>query len=302
MHGADGPQPEAGGQHAVVRGRRSASLDVAQYGHTRVVARALFECVGHDLADTAELSVTEGVDLAAGNREGAFLRCGALGDDDDRRVAALAVTLLDLGRDLVDVERLLGDEDLGGTAGHTRVHRDPTGVAAHHLADENAVVRLGRRVQTVDGVGRDLHGGVKTERDLSGRQVVVDRLRDSDDLHALLREPVRDAEGVVAPDGDESVDVVLLQRLSDGLDAAFDLVRVGARRTQNGSALGQDAATELDVERAGEVLGQALPTVTESDEAVAVLDFASADHGPDNGIEPRAVATAGQHSNSHQHS
>ena len=175
-------------------------------------------------------------------------------------------------------------------------------MAAHHLADENAVVRLGRRVQTVDRVGRDLHGGVKTERDVSGRQVVVDRLRDSDDLHALLREPVRDAEGVVAPDGDENVDVVRLQRLSDGLDAAFDLVRVGARRTQNGSALGQDAATMLDVERAGEVLGQAPPPVTEPDEGVAMLDFAFADHGPDNGIEPRAVATAGQHSDSHHHS
>ena len=48
-----------------------------------------------------------------------------------------------------------------------------------------------------------------------------------------------------------------------------------------------------------EVLGQALPAVTESDEGVAVLDFAFADHGPDNGIEPRAVATAGQHSDSH---
>ena len=275
---------------------------MTQYGHTRLVAGALFECVGHDLADTTELSVTEGVDLAAGDREGAFLRGGALGDDDDRRVATLAVTLLDLGRDLVDVERRLGDEDLGGTAGHPRVHRDPTGVAAHHLADEDAVVRLGRRVQTVDRVGRDLHGGVKTERDLSGRQVVVDRLRDSDDVHAVLREPVRDAEGVVAPDGDESVDVVLLQRLFDGLDAAFDLVRVGPRRTQDGAAPGQDAATELHVERTGEVLGQALPAVTESDEAVAVLDLAFADHGPDNGIEPRAVATAGQHSDSHHHS
>jgi hypothetical protein len=46
---------------------------VAQYGRTRFVARALFECVGYDLADTTELSVAEGVDLAAGDREGAFL-------------------------------------------------------------------------------------------------------------------------------------------------------------------------------------------------------------------------------------
>jgi hypothetical protein len=46
--------------------------------------------------------VTEGVDLAARNREGAFLRHGTLGNDDYRRIATLAVTLLDLGRNLVD--------------------------------------------------------------------------------------------------------------------------------------------------------------------------------------------------------
>ena len=64
----------------------------------------------------------------------------------------------------------------------------------------------------------------------------------------------------------------------------------------------QDPATELDVERAGEVLGQAPPAVTKSDEGVPVLDFPLADHGPDNGVEPGAVATAGQHSDSHHHS
>jgi hypothetical protein len=87
---------------------------------------------------------------------------------------------------------------------------------------------------------------------------------------------VRDTESVVTPDRDQNVDVVRLQRRLDRLDAALDLVRVGPRRTQNGSALGQDAATLLDVQRTGEVLGQALPAVTESDEAVTVLDFAFA--------------------------
>jgi hypothetical protein len=283
----------------IVRGRRSASLDVAQDCRARLVAGALFECVGHELADPSELGVAEGVDLAAGDREGALLGDGTLGHDDDRREATFTVTLLELGRDLVDVERLFRDEDLGGAAGHAGVHRDPAGVAAHHLADEHAVVRLGGRVQAVDRVGRNLHRGVEAERDLSGREVVVDRLRDSDDVHAGLRELVRDAERVVAPDGDERVDVVLLQRRFDGLDAPLDLVGIGPRRTQDGPAPGQDAAAELHVERAGEVLGQALPAVTEADEAVAVLDLALADHGPDHGIEPGTVAAAGEHSDSH---
>jgi hypothetical protein len=51
-------------------------------------------------------------------------------------------------------------------------------------------------------------------------------------------------------------------------------------------APGQNAATLLDVERASQVLGQAPPAVTESDEAVAMLDFAFAHDGPDDGIKP----------------
>ena len=133
VHRPDRPQPETGGQHAVVRGRRSASLDVTQHGRTRLVARALFECGGDDLADAAELGVTERIDLAARDGEGAFRRDGALGDDDDRRVATLAVTLRELGGDVVDVERLLGSQDHGAAAGNAGIQCDPAGVPAHHL-------------------------------------------------------------------------------------------------------------------------------------------------------------------------
>ena len=68
--------------------------------------------------------------------------------------------------DLVDVERALGDEDDIGAARDPRVRGDPARVAAHDLDDDHAVVRLGRRVQAVDRVGRDLHRGVEAEREV----------------------------------------------------------------------------------------------------------------------------------------
>ena len=101
----------------------------------------------------------------------------ALGDDDDREVRAALVAVRDAVADLVDVERLLGDEDDVGAAGEPGVRRDPARVPAHHLDDHHAVVALGGRVQAVDRVGRDLHRGVEAEREVGGREVVVDRLR-----------------------------------------------------------------------------------------------------------------------------
>ena len=89
--------------------------------------------------------------------------------------------------DLLDVERALGHEDDVGAAGEAGVARDPARVAAHDLADDDAVVRLGRRVQAVDRLGRDLHRGLKAEREVGRVEVVVDRLRHADGREAGRR-------------------------------------------------------------------------------------------------------------------
>ena len=79
-----------------------------------------------------------------------------------------------------DVERHFRHQHDVGTAGHPGVDGDPPRVAAHHLHDHHPVVALGRRVEAVDGVGRDLHRGLEPEREVGGGEVVVDRLRDAD--------------------------------------------------------------------------------------------------------------------------
>ena len=82
------------------------------------------------------------------------------------------------------VSSQLGDQDPVGAAGDAREDGDPAGVAAHHLDDHHAVVRLRRRVQAVDRVGRDLDRGVEAERVVGADDVVVDRLRHADHRHA----------------------------------------------------------------------------------------------------------------------
>ena len=48
-------------------------------------------------------------------------------------------------------------------------------MAAHHLDDDHAIVRLRRRVQAIDRVGRDLHRGLEAAREVGAVEVVVDR-------------------------------------------------------------------------------------------------------------------------------
>ncbi len=65
--GVHGMQAEAGSQPAVVRGRGTAPLDVAEHGRPRLVAGAVLEFALQQLADPSEPLVTEGV-LPAGPR------------------------------------------------------------------------------------------------------------------------------------------------------------------------------------------------------------------------------------------
>jgi len=109
-----------------------------------------------------------------------------------------------LTADLIEVERPLGDQDHVGAAGNAGVQRDPAGVAAHHLDDEDAVMALRGGVQAIDRLGRDLQRRVEAERDIGAAEVVVDCLRHPENRDAVLVQPVRGAESVLAADRDQS--------------------------------------------------------------------------------------------------
>ena len=115
------------------------------------------------------------------------------------------------------------------------------GVPAHHLDDHDAVVRLGRRVQPVDRLGRDRHRRVEAERVVGSREIVVDRLRHADDREVVLaEEPGGDAERVLAADRDQRVEPAIAEVLEHLLDAAVELVRIRAARADDRAAARQD--------------------------------------------------------------
>ena len=243
--------------------------------------------------------MAEGVDGGLVGRRHAALGQGALGDDDDRRVLALEA-LLDVVADALDRERDLGDEDHVRAARDAGVEGDPAGVAAHHLDDQRALVALGRGVEAVDRAHRDVDGGVEAEGVVGGAQVVVDRLRHADDVEALLVEPRRDAQRVLAADRDQAVDAIALERLAHALDAALLLDRVGPRRAEDRSAARQDPAHVGDLERPRDALERPPPPVAVADELVAVLADALADDRADDRVEAGTVAAAGEDSELHR--
>jgi hypothetical protein len=178
------------------------------------------------------------------------------------------------------------------------VERDVPGVAPHHLADDDAVVRLGRGVQPVDRLGGDRDGGVEPERVVRAVEVVVDRLRAAHDLHAAVEEPLRDAERVLAADGDDGADVVLVQRLDDALGAALLLEGVRAARPEDGAAEVEDPRDGVAVQAEVIVLDEPAPPLADPHELEAVL-LAAAHDRPDDRIEPRAVSASRENRDLH---
>jgi len=172
---------------------------------------------------------------------------------------------LQVGAHLFDVERLLWDEDLRGPAGDAGVGGDPARVATHDLTDKNPVVGLGGGVEAVNGIGGDLHRGVKAEAHLGGRQVIVDGLGDPNDRHALAGQAVGHPQRVVAANGHKGVDAEQVQSGHHPGGAAGDGVWVRAGGAEDGASPRQDAPAHLHAQGHDVPLHGAPPPIAQTD-------------------------------------
>ena len=203
------------------------------------------------------------------------------------------------GRSLVEVERLLRDQDRVRPARHAGVDGDPAGVPTHHLDEHHPVVALRGRMQAVDRIRRHLHGGVEAHRHVGTAQVVVDRLRDTDDLQPFLRQARRRAERALAADRDEPVQAVPFERRDDLLGPVLEPVGVRTGRTEDRAAARQDAGRLGDAERLRRVVEESAPPVLDADELHPVGADASADDRADHRVQSGAVSAAGQDAETH---
>lgn len=152
-------------------------------------------------------------------------------------------------------------------AGHTRVQGDPADVAAHHLDDEDAVVRFRRGVQTVDRVRGHRHRGVEAEGVVGGVGVVIDRLRHAHHRNAVVGEPLGTLERAFAADRDQRVDARVVEVRLDLVDARLEFIRVEAAGAQDRAAAQQDRVDErVVVQVRAQVVHETHPAVLVTDD------------------------------------
>ncbi len=200
---------------------------MAECRRARLDAGAFFDVRGEQFADAAEPRPAEGVEPALGVGVIHGVEREPFGDDDQRRAAAIVRGGHPFA-DLVDRGLLFRDQNHVCTGRHPGVQCNPADVPTHDFSHHAAVVRVAGGAQAIHRIGRDLHGRVETERVVGGIEVVVDGLRDADDLDPGIRQSFRRRERSLATDCDDRVDAVLGHDLVDAVDAADALKRVGS--------------------------------------------------------------------------
>ncbi len=174
-------------------------------------------------------------------------------------------------------------------------------MAAHHLDHDHALVRFRRVAQPVDILQSDIRRRVEAEGVVGQAQVVVHRLWDADRFYLMLMVQLRrHSQRIVAADGDQRVDLELLQVLQHRVALRFvaGLERVCPRRAQNRAALADDRLDYLKRQRHGGAFDQSRPAARETDNLVPEIQQAHR-RTTDRGVQAGAVAAAGEHSNSH---
>ena len=165
-------------------------------------------------------------------------------------------------------------------------------------------------LKRVDRLDRAADRGREADAIIGAEDVIVHRLGDRDDRHALRREMRREAQGAVAAQGDHGVDAELLEDVEHplGLVALRQRARIGARGVEDGAAhpvdpanafAGQRQAVGGDAGRIGRVDRQhPLPAAAEAGHLPAEIVGGQGDRA-DAGVEPRHVAAAGQEADAH---
>ena len=211
----------------------------------------------------------------------------------------------------VDVVGDLGNQDDVRAPRHTGVQRDESRLATHHFHHHDAVMALGRGVQLVDRLERGVDGRVEAERGDGAADVVVDRLRNADDLHALGAELVGDVERSVAADGDDRVDPEnprVLDQFIGAVDIHMAAIRLLSGIEERVAPVGgaKDRPAEMR-DAAHRILGERHDLVFAEQSGEAALDAkdipAAVDgreHGGTNDrVETRSVAATGGKGNAH---
>ncbi len=303
-----GGVPEIRREGPVVRCGGAAPLNVPEDDGPALQTRSGPDVICQLVSDTAQADRVGTARNAPADDHLPVLRPRAFGDGDDTEPLAPARAADNVLAHLRQVVRNLRDEDDISAAGNARMQGNPAGVSAHHLHDHHAMVRAGRSVNLVDGLGRRRHGRIEAERDIRAVQVVVDGLRHAHNRQPLLRQPGRHRHRAVTPDANQGLDLPLREH-PQAIVRNVPVLEPAALRDREPEGVGniarpQDRATDRQ-NVADVIVAQAVHAVLDQPE-ISVLNAPHLEpvlvdrglhHGSNHGVQPGAVAPTRHYGN-----
>ena len=173
-------------------------------------------------------------------------------------------------REFVNVKGNLGHQYGGGTSRNARLQRDPAGIPAHNLHDHHPVVAFCRCVQTIYGVGGNLHRRLKTKSGVGAHDVIVNSLWHTDNGQAVLFVKQRtNSKRTISTYNNQRIQQIVLERFTDSFDTIGGIEGPASTSAQNCAATGKNAAHGSCVKRHGPLFHHAVPSIHETNDLVA---------------------------------
>src|SRR5581483_4350438 len=287
-----------------------------------VLGRQLFEFFGDQIADSAELFVTESVGAVTFKDHFPAIEHRTFRDEDDGVTTGIltAIGQEQLGQ-LIDVEFVFGNDTTVRRSCHGGKHSSEPCVAAKNLEHQETLVRSRGGAKIVGHLDGSRDAGAEADTVVGSRDVVVHGLRNGDDFHAFLVQAHGVAQGVVAADGDEVLDAEVFQIFEHfgsqiilvsaesftqmGWHAGFaDPSRVGARTVEESTTGAAGAIHRLFGEHlkvftivgslVADHVDQAAPSATKPYDLITFPQGTNGD-GANGRIQSGNVASAGEY-------
>ena len=224
----------------------------AHFGSGESVA----ECGGsaaNDVCETCKLGFDSGLFL---NHLAEILAVGlalsveyALGNNNEHTSLARVLRLEDTRDSGVLIKSNLGDRNSNRTRRDTRLERDLAAVTSHNLNHVATRVRLTGVAKLIDSLKSGVHSGIKADGVVGCGDIVVDRAGNADGGDTVERKIGRAAEGSVAADSNDSVDIIFLTGLYSLLNAflIFELVATVGKKNSTAKVFNIGYGTRVHI-------------------------------------------------------
>ena len=189
LDGLDAGVAETAGEDAVKGTRGTATLEMTENRHADIILRIL-------LADTVGVIHCTAI-------------LGTLGNNYDTAVLALTESTADELLQLVHIRLVLRDDRSLGTGSDGTVLRQKTCITAHHLDEEDAVMRRGGITKLVHTLHDSVESRVITDCGIGAVKIIVNGARQADYREIIFTgEILGSRKRTVSADDDEGVDSV----------------------------------------------------------------------------------------------